>query len=360
MKNQIKSIVALLFASLVLASCNNEFDDHKNMTSYPKQLNLGCWERDITPDGNTYYTVNFTKNEQGDTIADITQYDAASGKANVFGGGEVNYNPTTGQAVIEYAESPYDSPARIYFTYKNDLHHATVNIYTKSSESLTAKARFTAIPAVAPSVYGDWENSNGLKFTLNSDGSATITINETEQSGNYTFSGREGIITLTDGTSITLAFNTDGQLLAQYNGQNYVMSHVLTPIKIEWNKFAKGVFRSSIMSDLFGQDMAWEQELEYSPQLDLYRFSDPYYISEHYCTPGYEITFKWDGNQDIRFDNDSYEIGFSHPSYGMMSAKPQASMFDAENDALLFQFEFTVSAGSFGAAVEEFDITKRY
>lgn len=121
----------------------------------------------------------------------------------------------------------------------------------------------------------------------------------------------------------------------------------LNVYKEDYAPYAKGMYTSTF----FGEE--WEQVLEYSPILDLYRFSDLY-------ATDYDFFFTWDGGATMTMQTTKTQTGYVHSTYGMITAEIQATKYDAENQTFKFQYKWTVSAGSFGSYVESFVVTEKY
>lgn len=128
-------------------------------------------------------------------------------------------------------------------------------------------------------------------------------------------------------------------------------------IKEDYAVVAEGIFH-----DPFWYEEEWEQVLEYSPLLDLYRLPDLFEM-------GFPMFFKWDGKDSSKVtlcdengkEVKTYPTGMIHPSYGMVSWTLAAKCeYDGEGDAFYFPVSFTVAAGSFGADYEVFNVTKWY
>lgn len=145
-----------------------------------------------------------------------------------------------------------------------------------------------------------------------------------------------------------------------YGEEDRSYSILLNVLKEDYAAYAKGIFSNAFMSGTFGQDLSYETILEYSPMLDTYRLSDPWFVTPSYCEFGYHLTFQWDGESKVTFNNKKYETGFFHPSYGMVTANPVQAAYRAADQTLLFLFEYTVGAGSFGDKVESFQITEKF
>ena len=123
----------------------------------------------------------------------------------------------------------------------------------------------------------------------------------------------------------------------------------LNVVKEDYKPYAKGVWVDYFL--YAGDEPAqWEQLLQYSEILGLYRFPDVWW-------PGYSVEFEWDGTGNPTLA-EAYATGYDHPTYGMITANTLDAKF-AEN-TFEFNFEWTVSAGSFGAAPQFFAITEKF
>lgn len=134
----------------------------------------------------------------------------------------------------------------------------------------------------------------------------------------------------------------------------------LVVLKEDYKPYAAGVFTDNI---LFKQD--WDQILEYSEIMDIYRFPDLIAAGTHFY-------FKWNGesgdDSELYFcDADGKKVtkfasGYVHSNYGMIYANILDAWmgFDADDNAFYFPMEFNVSEGSFGQDYETFEIVEKY
>ena len=351
MKSYIKSIAALLMMSLALVSCNENFDEDDNVTSYPGKLSLGTWTREYTPAGSPDYTLNFSVNEAGDTICDVTTYNTATEMFNVFSAGEVSYDPQTGMTEIYYAESPYNTPAVVYATLQGGHSRMTVTMYSLSDGRLSKKDNFVMVGTTAPSVLGDWV-AGDILFTLRPDGTATVIINDVTSEATYNFEGSNGTITLEDGTTIDLSLNAKKQMIATYNGESYYTSHEQTVVREDWRPYAVGSYSSA------WHDAPFEAVMEYSQNQKMLRIKD-------FCDPGSVLTAYWKIGETAVTPAESMFWGYDHPDYGSVFAVPVAISADGataayENGTFYFGFKWDVpsAGGSFGSAMDTFTITE--
>ena len=140
-----------------------------------------------------------------------------------------------------------------------------------------------------------------------------------------------------------------------------------TILKEDWGHIADGVFTSTV-----AWKGSWEQSLEYSEYMNLYRLPD--LIAE-----GTHVYFHFDmdaeGNQEFYFTDASgnhitkFSTGYIHPSYGEMTATVNEGydmgydeFVDEETGQPVNEFywvwKITVSAGSFGENYQTYDVTE--
>ena len=140
-----------------------------------------------------------------------------------------------------------------------------------------------------------------------------------------------------------------------------------TITKEDFATVAKGVFTSTV-----AWKSSWENDLEFSNFLNLYRFPD-------LIASGTHIYFHFDmdaeGNQEFYFTDASgnhitkFSTGYIHPSYGEMTATVNEGYdmgydeyVDEETGQPVKQFywvwKITVSAGSFGENYQTYDVTE--
>ena len=138
------------------------------------------------------------------------------------------------------------------------------------------------------------------------------------------------------------------EVINPYKMDNYSI-FTLKLLKEDYAPFALGTYTSWFF------EQSWDAVLEYSPMLDLYRFKD--------CWVKGDVTFTCD-RETMKFEMTAaqFESGYVHPSYGMVTAKVLAANngFDAETNTFYFAYQFIVSAGSFGADYDTFEIKEVY
>lgn len=138
------------------------------------------------------------------------------------------------------------------------------------------------------------------------------------------------------------------------------ISYATKVIKEDYQPYAAGYYTESFF---YGQ--SWNETLEYSQLMGMYRLPDLY-------ANGYHVYFKWDGgtdeNQSFQFCDEegnkatSFELGFTYSSYGMVSASVISGAFAGyEEGTFYFPWNMTVSAGSFGGGYYfSYTITEKY
>lgn len=114
---------------------------------------------------------------------------------------------------------------------------------------------------------------------------------------------------------------------------------------IDYKPLGQGTWTSSFFSD------AWKVDVEYSAVGNRYRIKNVY-------KNGYGFSFSPNGSNVTVYPNGAIETGYVHARYGMVSISDQGSTYDAASKTFTFNFNFTVSAGSFGAASETLTLDK--
>jgi hypothetical protein len=122
--------------------------------------------------------------------------------------------------------------------------------------------------------------------------------------------------------------------------------------KEDYVLYATGTFNENV---LFGN--SWEQTIEYSATLDVFRMPDVFASGTNWYflwneKSGDDCEFSWcnaSGKAVSKFDT-----GYVHSSYGMIAANDISDDktfvgYNADDNAFYFPLEFTVSAGSFGS-----------
>ena len=137
---------------------------------------------------------------------------------------------------------------------------------------------------------------------------------------------------LYDITVVAVRGNTKTQQTIQFAGLDY-------------KPYGQGTWTSSF----FGG--SWKVDVEYSTVGNRYRIKSLY-------KDGYGFSFSPNGSNVTVYPNGAIETGYVHARYGMVSISDQGSTYDAASKTFTFNFNFTVSAGSFGAASETLTLDK--
>lgn len=373
MKLHIKTLAASLAVGLALVSCNNDFDETDYSPVVSEQAELGTWTRQYTPSGSKPYTVNVTVNATGDTICDVTYYDATSKMANVYAGGKVSYNKKTGMITANFAEDAEGNPARATITPSNDKSYVIVNLYNVSTnedgdEVLTNIDDFNAVTSDTISVLGRWELSDGQTVELDLDGKAYF-VNGYEklQEGTYSFDGKSGSINI-GGQTYAMNFNTTGN--GQMTINNAYAGHVTTPLPDDWAEYAIGTYTSSFFGNAF------EVTLYHSASRGTFRMN-PYAVlfGEDGDNAPTTYVFAWSHDTDkiTMKTTKNLNLGYSHPTYGPMylnmptsdditkwnSSYPTETVTatSVSDNEFTFCWNISVSAGSFGLYNDTYEIT---
>jgi hypothetical protein len=143
----------------------------------------------------------------------------------------------------------------------------------------------------------------------------------------------------------------------QYDVESGSPKFLMTIIKEDYKPAATGVYNN------WYYEQEWEQVLEYSEVLDLYRLTDVIY-------EGTSFYFYWkvaeDGSQKCYFTDskgtkvDSFFSGIVHSTYGHVNCNVlyENAMGMLQQNVFYFPFQWVVSAGSFGAGYDTYTVTE--
>lgn len=140
-------------------------------------------------------------------------------------------------------------------------------------------------------------------------------------------------------------------------------------LKEDWAKVADGVFYSSVA--LTG---SWEEELEYSDYLDLYRLPELFYPFGSTSNVYFSFNVDSEGKQDFYFTDANgnhivkFGTGYVHPSYGELMANiiedeglGYEEYIDEESgepvNVFSWYWKINVDAGSFGDNWQYYEVT---
>ncbi len=274
MKLNIKALAATALMGLTLVSCNNNFDEDGGVITYPERLELGSYSNEAYNAAATSYVVNLYVNETGDTLANVSIFNPISERSNVLNGGKVSYDSKSGVTNIHYEESIYGTPALVSIASTGGGKTGVVNIYTEKQGTNGAKTysnvdRFMVNVTDTISVLGQWSIGNGQDVTFYNDGSATFTQDEVAVgSGKYTFDGKSGSVTTTEGKTYTLSMNARRELQMNIDGNICTPSMVPSVYIDDWVEMGTGTFISSA----FGAEIP-KVPYEFSECRGEYRFN---------------------------------------------------------------------------------------
>lgn len=149
------------------------------------------------------------------------------------------------------------------------------------------------------------------------------------------------------------------EIVNPYKQDNYSV-FTAKLLKEDFKPYAKASYMWGFM------ELTYEQEVYYSEILQTYRIITPWvtpapvYTSWGYgAEDGESVEFTINEDNTLSFAKTAFKSGLYHPSYGSVIANYEKSMID-ENGVFYFQYKWTVSAGSFGSAVDEMQIVELY
>ena len=146
-----------------------------------------------------------------------------------------------------------------------------------------------------------------------------------------------------------------------YKEDNYSI-FTMNFIKEDYVPYGKGTYTWNFLG------IQYEQEIEYSEILGAYRLPSPWstpasiYVGAGYgAEKGGNVVF-WFNEEDgsITLENNSILSGLIHPSYGSVTANFQQGVGSNDNNVFQFMYKWTVSAGSFGSYVDQFELQEQY
>jgi hypothetical protein len=212
---------------------------------------------------------------------------------------------------------------------------------------------------------------NSVEVTLSrvkTTSAASISLKEVDKSDVFTIPATVDFAAGQKDATITISF-TGLEAFIQYSlgiqlDETYTNPYVenadgttnflLQLTQADWKDYANGSFNSWFF------EAAWDQKLQYSETLGMYRFPDVWVV-------GYAYAFSWDGGASIvpggtKASTGLYvqPSGYVHPTYGMIQTNTDASNsgYDSATKTFKFNIKWTVPAGSFGAGDETYTITQ--
>ena len=160
---------------------------------------------------------------------------------------------------------------------------------------------------------------------------------------------------------VTIGFKENMELFKKYqltlqlqcneynpNSQNFITINIS---KTDYKTVCNGVYTAWLF------DGSWNSTLQYSEIQDDYRIGN-------WISSGYYLNFKWNRETNEITTAASYPTGYNHSQYGDVTAKlipmdaaGHTAVFDEEKNTIYFGVQYVVSAGSFGANLDSFQIT---
>jgi hypothetical protein len=152
-----------------------------------------------------------------------------------------------------------------------------------------------------------------------------------------------------------------------YKMDNYSV-FVLKLKKDDYAPYAKGIYNWGFAPILVkGAELKFEQEILYSEYLDTYRMISPWstpaatYVAWGCgAEPGENVEFQINEETgEVTLLQEVMTCGLIHPSYGSVYANFVSGNVDEEGN-INFEYKWTVSAGSFGSAIDQLQIVEIY
>lgn len=234
MNKYIKSAAALALLTLGFAASCDDDDDARAV--YPEKESLTTWASEWTGSDEYDYSVNFSLDAAGDTVGTFQLTEKATGTVYSFLDGSCSYDPSVGMTTIEFADSPFGTPARVYVARQRTNSRMSMQWFLNTSgSSYVYQASAGLVPVagfwVAGSTFAELANpsSPAIRVSFADGANATVALGGAAAvSGTYTWdtATAAGSIALADGTSVTLSVNASNQLVAAAGGQSYALARV--------------------------------------------------------------------------------------------------------------------------------------
>ena len=179
------------------------------------------------------------------------------------------------------------------------------------------------------------------------------------------------VIAINDKMDVFVEYAIEISLPEEYINPWKVDNYSIFTVKLtkdDYAPFAKAVYHWGFTNILVGIGVSFEQEILYSAYLNAYRMVSPW------STPA-ETYVAWgcgaEAGDNVEFEIDEetgkvtllgktvFKSGLIHPNYGSVSANFVDGELD-EDGNINFEYKWTVSAGSFGTAVDQLEIIDLY
>lgn len=226
MKQFISKLFVLAVVALGMVACTDA--DMGTPAVYNEHETLLSWNSEYIEDGSQF-NLSFSENAAGDTICTMAFSAVGNTGKLVYvscENGTVSYDKVTGMSVINFAQSPFGLPLRVYAIRQSNQVYTTVQVFVvqaytdangKPKEHESKYVAFRALPG-KPVLNSSliWISAdNKIAAIFDGNGKVQYEINGQEGEGVYTYDNTtgNGTITLADGSSVTISVNEKNQVV---------------------------------------------------------------------------------------------------------------------------------------------------
>lgn len=226
MKQFISKLFVLAVVALGMVACTDA--DMGTPAVYNEHETLQSWNSEYIEDGSQF-NLSFSENAAGDTICTMAFSAVGNTGKLVYAScenGTVSYDKVTGMSVINFAQSPFGLPLRVYAIRQSNQVYTTVQVFVvqtytdangKPKEYEGKYVAFRALPG-KPVLNSSliWISADEkIAAIFDGNGKVQYEINGQEGEGVYTYDNTtgNGTITLADGSSVTISVNEKNQVV---------------------------------------------------------------------------------------------------------------------------------------------------
>lgn len=225
MKQFISKLFVLAVVALGMVACTDA--DMGTVAVYDEHETLQSWNSEYIEDGSQF-NLSFSENAEGDTICTLAFSVVEEGDTTYVSceNGTVSYDKATGMSVINFAQSPFGLPLRVYAIRQSNQIYTTVQVFVvqtytdANGEPKEYEGKYAAFRAVAGKpVLNEsllWVSADeSVAAIFDGKGHIQYEIGSQEGEGTYTYDATtgNGTITLADGSALTISVNEKNQVV---------------------------------------------------------------------------------------------------------------------------------------------------
>ena len=226
MKQFISKLFVLAVVALGMVACTDT--DMGTPAVYNEHETLQSWNSEYIEDGSQF-NLSFSENAAGDTICTMAFSAVGNTGKLVYvscENGTVSYDKVMGMSVINFAQSPFGLPLRVYAIRQSNQVYTTVQVFVvqaytdANGEPKEYEGKYVAFRALPgkPVLNSSliWISADEkIAAIFDGNGKVQYEIDGQEGEGVYTYDNTtgNGTITLADGSSVTISVNEKNQVV---------------------------------------------------------------------------------------------------------------------------------------------------